>query len=370
MTHPTRALVDLSAIRDNVRLLAEAAGRPVMAMVKADAYGHGAVPVARAALDAGATWLGVAFADEALALRAAGITAPLLAGVCPPGADLVAAIKAEVDLGVGSIRLVREAADAAVAAGRPARVHLKADTGMSRGGQTVQGWPALVEAALKAEAEGSVRIIGIWSHMACSDEPEHPSVAGQTAAFAEMVRYAENAGVRPELRHLANSSAALHLPDTRWDLVRPGIAIYGLNPAPALPDPGLRPAMTVTSTVTVAKRVPKGSGVSYGHQYTTERETTVALVPAGYADGVPRAGSGILEVLAAGARRRIAGRVCMDQFVLDVGDDAVAEGDEVVLFGPGDRGEATATDWAEAVGTVSYEIVTRLGGRVPRVHTG
>ncbi|ROO91255.1 alanine racemase [Actinocorallia herbida] len=369
MTHPTRALVDLSAIRDNVRLLAEAAGRPVMAMVKADAYGHGAVPVAKAALEAGASWLGVAFADEALALRAAGITAPVLAGVCPPDTDFAAAIAGGVDLGVGSVGLVRAVAAAAAAKGVPARIHLKADTGMSRGGQTRDGWPALVEAALKAEAEGAVRIIGLWSHMACSDEPEHPSVARQTAAFAEMVGYAERAGVRPELRHLANSSAALHLPETRWDLIRPGLAIYGLNPAPALPDPGLRPAMTLTSTVTVAKRVPAGSGVSYGHLYITDRETTVALVPAGYADGVPRSGSNVLEVLAAGRRRKIAGRVCMDQFVLDVGDDPIEEGDEVVLFGPGDRGEATATDWADAVGTVSYEIVTRLGGRVPRVHT-
>lgn len=370
MTHATRARVDLSAIRDNVRLLAETAGTPVMAMVKADAYGHGAVPVARAALEAGATWLGVAFVEEALALRAAGFTAPVLVGVCPPGADYAAAVAADVDLGVGTVRLLAEVAGAAVRAGAPARVHLKADTGMSRGGATVADWPALVEAALKAEAEGAVRIVGLWSHMACADEPEHPSVARQTAVFADMVEYAERAGARPELRHLANSAAALHLPDTRWDIIRPGIAVYGLSPAPALPDPGLRPAMTLTSTVTVVKRVPAGSGVSYGHVYTTERETTLALVPAGYADGVPRGGSNILEVLAAGRRRRIAGRVCMDQFVLDVGDDPIDEGDEVVLFGPGDRGEATATDWAEATGTVSYEIVTRLGGRVPRVHTG
>ncbi|MCD0447646.1 alanine racemase [Actinocorallia sp. API 0066] len=368
MTHPTRAVVDLEAIRDNVGLLAGIAGTPVMAMVKADAYGHGAVPVARAALEAGAAWLGVAFVEEALALRAAGIIAPVLVGVIPPGTDVEPAVAADVDLGAGTLRLLAEIADAAARVGRTARVHLKADTGMSRGGTTEREWPALVEAALKAEAAGTVSVVGIWSHLACSDEPDHPSVARQTKAFAAMVGHAEAAGIRPEVRHLANSSAVLHLPETHWDLVRPGIAVYGLNPAPDLPDPGLRPAMTVTSTVTVAKRVPEGSGVSYGHLYTTDRETTVALVPAGYADGVPRGGSGILEVLAAGRRRRIAGRVCMDQFVIDVGDDPVAEGDEVVLFGPGDRGEATATDWAHALGTVSYEIVTRLGGRVPRVH--
>jgi alanine racemase len=369
MRYPTRALVELSAIRENVRLIRETAGgAEVMAMVKADGYGHGAVAVAGAALAGGAGRLGVAYVEEALALREAGIDVPVMAMVCTPGDEYERAVARGVDLGVGGTRLLEEVAAAAGLAGRAARVHLAVDTGMTRGGATADAWPQLVDQALKAQASGQVEIIGIWSHMACADEPDHPSVARQTRAFREAVELAERSGVRPEVRHLANSAAALYLPDTRWDMVRPGIAIYGLSPAPGLPDPGLRPAMTVTSRIAFAKRVAAGSGVSYGHLYTTSKDTNVALVPAGYADGVPRNGSNVLELLAGGVRRRVAGRVCMDQFVVDLGDDVVGEGDEVVLFGPGDRGEPTAQEWAEATGTISYEIVTRIGGRVPRTH--
>ncbi|MEO3787088.1 alanine racemase [Actinocorallia sp. B10E7] len=369
MRYPTRALVELSAIRENVRLIREAAGgAEVMAMVKADGYGHGAVAAAGAALAGGAGRLGVAYVEEALALREAGIDVPVMAMVCTRGDEYERAVARGVELGVGGPRLLEEVAAAAGRAGRAARVHLAVDTGMTRGGATTADWPGLVDLALKAQASGEVEIVGIWSHMACADEPEHPSVGRQIKVFREAVELAERAGVRPEVRHLANSAAALYLPDTRWDLVRPGIAIYGLSPAPGLPDPGLRPAMTVTSEIAFTKRAAAGSGVSYGHLYTTSKDTNVALVPAGYADGVPRNGSNVLELLVGGARRRIAGRVCMDQFVVDLGDDEVREGDEVVLFGPGDRGEPTAQDWAEATGTISYEIVTRIGGRVPRIH--
>lgn len=369
MRYPTRALVELSAIRENVRLIREAAGgAEVMAMVKADAYGHGAVPAAGAAVEGGAGRLGVAYVGEALELRAAGIEVPILVAVCTPGDDYEQAVAHGVDLGVGGVRLLEEVTAAAARAGRPARVHLAVDTGMTRGGTTAEGWPHFVESALKAQASGLVEIVGIWSHLACADEPEHPSVPRQIKAFREAVELAERAGARPEVRHLANSAAALHLPDSRWDLVRPGIAVYGLSPAPHLPDPGLRPAMTVVSQIAFTKRVAAGSGVSYGHLYTTSKDANVALVPAGYADGVPRNGTNVLELLVGGVRRRIAGRVCMDQFVVDLGDDLVDEGDEVILFGPGDRGEPTAQDWAEATGTISYEIVSRMGGRVPRTH--
>ncbi|WP_344248220.1 alanine racemase [Actinocorallia libanotica] len=369
MRYPTRALVELAAIRENVRLIRETAGgAEVMAMVKADGYGHGAAAVAGAALAGGAGRIGVAYVEEALALREAGVGVPVMAMVCTRGDEYGRAVAAGVDLGVGGLRLLEEVAEAAVDAGRAARVHLAVDTGMTREGANAQGWPELVERALKAQASGRVEIVGIWSHLACADEPGHPSVAAQARVFREAVELAERAGVRPEVRHLANSAAALYLPETRWDLVRPGIAIYGLHPAPGLPDPGLRPAMTVVSQIAFTKRAAAGSGVSYGHAYTTPRDANVALVPAGYADGVPRNGGGVLELLAGGARRRIAGRVCMDQFVVDLGDDVVEEGDEVVLFGPGDRGEPTAQDWAEALGTISYEVVTRIGGRVPRTH--
>jgi alanine racemase len=216
-------------------------------------------------------------------------------------------------------------------------------------------------------------VVGLWSHLACADWPTHPSVAAQVTAFTEMVGYAERAGVTPEVRHLANSPATLLLPQTRFDLVRVGLASYGLSPAPDEGGPadfGLRPAMTLAARVALVKRVPAGHGVSYAHQYLTARETSLALVPVGYADGIPLAASGIGPLQLAGRRHTIAGRVAMDQIVVDVGDDPVAAGDEVVLFGPGEDGEPTAEDWAQALGTISYEIVTRIGPRVPRRFLG
>jgi alanine racemase len=247
-------------------------------------------------------------------------------------------------------------------------VHLKADTGLSRGGAAPDDWPALVDAALAAEATGQIKVAGLFSHFACADEPGHPSIQRQLNVFAEAVELAEKTGLRPEVRHLANSAATLTVPAARLDLVRPGIAVYGHSPIPGAGTFGLRPAMTLTARVALTKRVAAGSGVSYGHTYHTSAETTLALIPAGYGDGVPRHGSNVLEVLAAGRRRRIAGRVCMDQFVIDMGDDDISAGDDVILFGPGDHGEPTAQDWADAIGTISYEIVTRIGPRVPRAY--
>jgi alanine racemase len=365
------ARVDLGAIRDNTALLREHAtgGAGVMAVVKADGYGHGLVPSARAALDGGAAWLGVAFLEEALALRAAGIDAPLLAWLSTPGEDLEGAVRARVDLGTYSRMQLDEQVAAARATGTTARLHLKADTGLSRGGATPAEWPALCDAARRAEAEGAVQVVGVWTHFAFADGgADHPVNAQQVDRFAEAVAVAERAGLRPEVRHLANSAATLTAPHTHWDLVRPGIALYGLSPVPDQGTFGLRPAMTLTSTVALTKRVPPGSGVSYLHRYVTDREATLALVPLGYADGVPRSATNLGPVRLGGRRRTIAGTVCMDQFLLDVGDDDVRAGDEVVLFGPGDDGEPTAQDWAEAVGTIAYEIVTRVGARVPRVH--
>lgn len=341
-----------------------------MAMVKAEAYGHGLVPAARAALAGGATRLGVAKLAEAMELRAAGVRPPVLVCLGVPGEPYGQGIEAGVELAAGTVWLVDEIAQAAVHAGRPARVHLKADTGMSRGGAGPDTWPGVVDAALAAQAEGHIQVVGLMSHLACADEPGHPAIARQIAVFEEAVSHAEKAGLRPQIRHLANSAALLTLPEARYDLVRPGIAIYGLTPVPSAGTFGLRPAMTLSADIALVKRVPRGSGVSYGHTYTTDRETTLALVPAGYGDGVPRHGSNLLEVFAAGRRRRIAGRVCMDQFVIDMGDDLIEAGDEVVLFGPGERGEPTAQDWADALGTISYEIVTRIGARVPRVYEG
>jgi alanine racemase len=369
MEVPARATISPAAIRDNVALLRErAGGAAVMAMVKADGYGHGAVETARAALAGGATWLGVAILPEALALRAAGFEVPILVALGTPGEPYDRGVARDIDLTAGTAGLVTEIAAAAARVGRPARVHLKTDTGMSRGGAAPDDWPALVDAALAAEATGRIKVVGLYSHFACADEPGHPSIQRQLNVFAEAIELAEKAGLRPEVRHLANSAATLTIPAARFDLVRPGIAVYGHSPIPRAGTFGLRPAMTLTARVALTKRVAAGSGVSYGHTYHTPAETTLALIPAGYGDGVPRHGSNVLEVLAAGRRRRIAGRVCMDQFVIDVGDDDVSAGDEVILFGPGEHGEPTAQDWADAIGTISYEIVTRIGPRVPRAY--
>ena len=369
----SEARIDLGAIRDNVAALAAqaAGGAQVMAVVKADGYGHGLLPSARAAVEGGAGWLGCAFLEEALAVRAAGLDVPLLVWLISPGEDLGPALAAGVDVAAYSVSQLDALVEAARAAGTPARVQLKADTGLSRGGATTADWPDLCAAAAKAEASGEVRVTGLWSHFAFADGgPDHPVNGQQASVFAEALEVADRAGLRPEVRHLANSAATLTAPATHYDLVRPGLAVYGLSPVPQLGAPrdfGLRPAMTLASTVVLTKRVPAGSGVSYLHRHVTEQESTLALVPLGYADGVPRSATSLGQVQLGGVRRTIAGTVCMDQFVLDVGDDAVAEGDEVLLFGPGDAGEPTAQEWADLLGTINYEIVTRIGARVPRV---
>lgn len=365
------AVIDLAAVSANVRALREhTQGRAVMAVVKSDGYGHGMVPAARAAVAGGAEWLGVVRLDEALALRAAGLTVPVLCLMSAADAPHADAIRAGIDLSVATVAMVRRVAAAAAVAGRPASVHLKVDTGMSRGGATLADWPAVVAAALAAEAAGQLRITGVWSHLACADIPGHPATAAQVSAFTEAIAIAERAGARPLLRHLANTPATVTLPETWFDLVRPGGGVFGLATLPGGAPPWLRPAMTVRAQLVQVKRVPAGSGVSYGHRYHTSGRAALGLVPLGYAEGVPRAAGNVAEVLAGGRRRRIAGTVCMNQFVLDFGDEPVAEGDEVVLFGPGDEGEPTAQEWADALGTISYDIATRFAARVPRSYCG
>ncbi|MDT8909678.1 alanine racemase [Amycolatopsis sp. PS_44_ISF1] len=348
-------LIDLHALRHNVTLLAErASGAEVMAVVKADAYGHGALPVARAAVEAGATWLGTCSLREALDLREGGITARLLSWLDLPTADFAPGVEADVDLTASSAGELARIAEAAGRAGKRARVHLKIDTGLSRNGCPPAEWPELVEAAA---AEPRVEVVAVWSHLACADEPDHPSVDAQAKRFSEAYDIARAAGLEP-IRHLANSAAVLTRPDLHFDLVRPGIAVYGLNPVPRPED--LRPVMTFRSAVALTKRLPAGESVSYGHTWTAERDTTLALVPVGYADGVPRSLSGRMDVWLGGRRRPVAGRVCMDQLVVDCGDEAPAVGDEVVLFGPGPAGAPTAREWADKLGTIDYEIVTSM----------
>jgi alanine racemase len=364
-------LIDLDAVKSNVTALRRhVGGAAVMAVVKSDGYGHGMVPAARAALAGGASWLGVITVEEALALRRAGVPAPVLCVMGVPGAAHEEAVRQEVDLPAGTVGMVEEVAAAARQAGRPARLHLKVDTGMSRGGAAARAWPGVVDAALAAEAAGDVAIIGLFSHLACADMPGHPSVNTQIAAFRDAVALAEKAGAKPELRHLANTPATLTLPQTWFDLVRTGGGVFGLSTLPGGPPGWLRPAMTVRTRLIQVKQVAAGSGVSYGHRYVTSGQSILGLVPLGYAEGVPRGAFGLAEVHVRGRRWRIAGTVCMNQFVVDFGKETVLEGDEVVLFGPGDAGEPTVQEWADALGTISYEIVTRFGGRTPRSYSG
>ena len=336
------SVVDLAAVRQNVRVLAAAApGAALMAVVKADGYGHGAVPVARAALDAGATWLGVCTLDEALALRGAGIAAPVLSWLHLPDEDFAPAVAAGIDLSAASRAHLAAVLDGARRAGRPARVHLKVDTGLSRNGAALADWPDLLDDAAKAAAEGACEVVAVWSHLAHADIPDHPMLDVQAARLTAAWRAAVDRGLAP-IRHLANSAATLTRRDLHFDLVRPGIAVYGLDPLerPVGQTP-LRPAMTLAARVVLVKRVPAGEGVSYGHDWTAETDTTLALVPIGYADGVPRRLNfgGRMRVLLGGRLRPVVGRVCMDQVVVDCGpaggEDEVAVGDGAVLFGPG-----------------------------------
>jgi alanine racemase len=365
----TEAVVDTDALRDNVALLKAATPADVLAVVKADGYGHGLVASARAALAGGASWLGTATIDEALALRASGITTRTLAWLWTPGeAETVkAAVAADLDLSVSSRWQLAIVSAAATELGVRARIHLKIDTGLSRNGCTYADWPDLVSAVVKDDAVDGV---GIWSHFAYADEPGHRTIGLQIEAFRAALDLAKAAGLTPEVRHLANSAATLTLPEAHFDLVRPGVAIYGLTPVPQHGDFGLTPVMTLRAGLASVKRIPAGSGVSYGHVYTTQHETTVALVPLGYADGIPRAATNVGPVSINGRRFTVSGRVCMDQFVVDVGDLPVTENDHVVIFGSGRDGEPRAQDWADAVGTIHYEIVTRIGARVPRTYIG
>ena len=364
----SEAVVDLDRIRANIATLREAIPRTQhMTVVKADAYGHGAVEVARAARASGSEWLGVALPQEALQLRAAGDSGPLLAWLAVPGdPGIVESVARGVDVGVGSLWALDAVSAAASALGRRARVHLKVDTGLGRGGCAPAEWADLLSACVRHRHR--VDVVAIWSHLACGDDPEHESLDEQRDVFDDAYEQARLAGIEPEIRHLAASGAALTRPELRYDAVRIGIATYGISPGAAVALPsGVIPAMTWRATVSSVKRIPEGHGVSYGLTWRAPRSTSVALVPVGYADGMPR-GARDPQVVIGGVRFPIVGRVSMDQVVVDVGDAPIAPGDAVVVFGTGQAGEPTAQEWAAWCDTIGYEIVTRVGPRVPRRH--
>ncbi|WP_435770125.1 alanine racemase [Nocardioides sp. SYSU DS0651] len=385
---PAEIVVDVAAIRANARVLRETAGVPLIAVVKADGYGHGMVEAAVAARAGGAEWLATATLEEALALRAAGVDGRILCWLTAPGADYAAGAAADLDVTAYSVAELDAVAESlGGSAARPARVQLKVDTGLSRGGAARADWAELFARARAGEQDGTWRITGVWSHLACADDPDHPANDSQEQAFRAALAMAGSAGLRPEVRHLANSAATVLRPSARFDAVRCGIALYGLDPAPGrTPDLGLVPAMTVRAPLVMVKDLQPGDSVSYGHRWTADRPTTVGLVPVGYGDGIPRHASGITtagstpaggadrsraavaEVAVDGRRRPIRGTVCMDQVVVDLGGDRPPVGTEVVVFGPPSAGGPTAQDWAEACGTINYEIVTRIGGRMARRH--
>jgi alanine racemase len=357
-----RARIDTGAITENVRVLRALAGtREFLAVVKADGYGHGAATAARAALAGGATWLGVADPDEALALRHAGVDAPLLAWILHTESDFGPVAAAGIDLGVSS----QEQLERVAATAPGAAVQIKLDTGLSRNGVDARSWGRVFETAAALEHEGALRVRGLFSHLA-NTSPEEDALAEER--FADAIRLARGAGLDPALLHLSSTAAAVTRDQSAYTMVRCGIGIYGVSPFgdPDRIPAGLRPAMTLTTEVAAVRRIAAGTGVSYDHVWRASEATTLALVPTGYADGVPRAASSRAEVLLGGKRRPVRGRIAMDQFLVDVGDDEVHVGDEVVLFGDPATGAPSADEWGGWASTIGYEIVTRIGPRVER----
>jgi alanine racemase len=369
-TPHAHVVVDLAAVAHNTALFANSTRAAVMAIVKADGFGHGAPQVATTMLASGASWLGVTTCADALALRTGGITAPILSWLHGPEEDFGPALLGDIDLSVSSTDHLRSIAGAAQMLGVTANVHLKADTGLHRNGARPPEWPELARAAREQEVIGNVRVRGVWSHLISGTDPDDDSVDRQIRLYEEALEIAREAGLRPQLRHLANSWSALGNPATHYDLVRAGVGLYGVEQHPRRVF-GLRGAMTLKAPLILVKRVPAGSGVSYEHDYVTERDSTLGLVPLGYADGLPWLAARRAQVWIGGRRYPVAGRIGMDQFVVDLGGDTAHTGDEVVVFGPGTDGEPTVAEWCEWAQTIPQEILIRVSPRVPRryIHT-
>lgn len=400
--YPSWAAVDLAAIRHNLGVLRAAApGALQLATVKANAYGHGLVPVALAALDGGADWLGVAQLAEAFVLRRgldeAGVAradAPLLAWISTSSSDFSAAIEADIDLSVSWTWVLADICAAAREVGRPARVHVKIDTGMSRAGSTLADLPALASALRMAVDDGLVDVVGAWSHMSRADDPSeagNASTASHVRIFEEGLAILADAGITPRIRHLAATSGILWHPEAHYDMVRAGIGLYGLSPDPAVATSeqlGLIPALELRAPLTSVKVIEEGTPVSYGGTWVAPTRRWIGLVPLGYGDGILRAVSNKARVVVHTAsgpfNAPLIGRVCMDQFMVDLGpaqaspgtptarsgQAPAAPGDTAILFGSGAGGEALADDWADAASTINYEIVTHLGIHIPRTYRG
>ncbi|MGH2811109.1 MAG: alanine racemase [Actinomycetota bacterium] len=359
--------VDLEALRRNIRTLKSHLGphTRLLAVVKANGYGHGDVPVALAAIEAGAEWLGIARVQEGASLRRAGITTPILLLAEPP----LGAVEEAVELGlvptIYTAEIARTFSEKAVDDGRTIPVHLKVDTGMHRYGVVPEAAGEMVDLI---ESLDGLELEGLWSHFAVAEEVDNPATRRQYESFLALVESLGPRG-RGRTKHLANSAAILTFPESHLDLVRAGIAIYGIYPSPDLSDRTvLEPVMSLKSRVGLTKRLPAGEPISYGQRYTTPREATIATIPVGYADGLPRSLTNRGEVLIGGRRYRISGAVTMDHFLVDVGDDDVKAGDEVVILGRQGSEEITAQEIAERLGTIAYEVVCGVSARVERIY--
>jgi alanine racemase len=361
------SIIDHAALVRNLRRLRAGHHAKFMAVVKAGAFGHGAVETARTALAAGAEWLGVATLEEALELRRAGISAPILVWLIDPWCDLAAGISAGVTLSCANLETLAAVLEATTDAGVAAQIQLELDTGMARAGATDAAWAELCAAAAAAESAGSARVSGVWSHFALASDPGPEGVRSAVAAFEHGLAVARGAGLDPEEVHLANSAATLAHPETALTMVRCGASLYGIETVTGQTH-GLEPALRLVTRVTQLRRIRAGAGVGYDHRFVTARDTTIVLLPVGYADGVPRVLGGRAEVMIGGRRYPMVGVVSMDQVTVDVGDAEVALGDEVVLLGDASRGEPDAAEWARLASTLSHEILTGLGGRISRRH--
>lgn len=364
MAWTSELIVHDAAIRANTAFFASITSDRLMAVLKADAFGHGAI--ARSVLEAGATSIGVTSVDEALALRAAGVDAPILSWLNPVDADFATAVLADIDLAVSSPELLQAVARAATQGRRRARIHLHIDVGMARDGSPVAGWSSLCTIARELERLGAVHVVGVMGHMSCADQPGHPQNIRERLVFANAVRTARRRGLAPSVTHLAATAATLTGVGAGFGLHRIGAGLFGIDPSGRSGD--LRPALSLVTHVVTSREVESGTGVGYGLDHVADRRTHLALLPLGYGDGLPRAASERAGVLVRGRRRPLVGRFSMDMVVVDTGDDDVAPGEPVTVFGPGDRGEPTVAEWARWAGTIEHEIVTRVGSRVARVH--
>ena len=364
--------VNLSAIAQNFKSIKSRTTADVLAVVKADAYGHGLIPVSKALEDAGADWFGTALLEEAIYLRKAGILKPIISWLTPLGEDFKSAINLDIDLGTPSIDLLNEVIKAASLTGKTARIHLEIDTGMSRGG-VLSEWDQLIKSVLVGVNLKQLKVIGIWSHFARADEPAEVMNQQQLSLFEEKVNQAKTAGIDAEFIHIANSAALFTNKGSHKNIIRSGIALFGLSPdIKTIGDSsslGLKPAMKLKAKLNLVKDVSAGSSVGYGGTAVIKSDTKLGVVALGYADGIPRNTNNLAGVFVAKKRAPIIGRVSMDQFVVDLGITSTAKtGDEVIVFGDGSSGEYTVDEWAKAANTINYEIITRIGPRVPRIY--